>query len=524
MSDQLKKREAGHIFTGYQQGKLTRREVILELRRFGLGSVAIATLLKAAPFAMGDAHAAAEGVEERALNAAAELAKKASKKTISIMHPSGSAGNMKPFIKEWSDATGLGIELIEAPLTEMHSKGMQEAVAKTGQFDLILPSPFSIPDFASSGIALDITGFVEKYDPEIDHGESRIPYPTSEFGCKYLDRYYGIFTDGDQWTMYMRGDLLDDNDEKTAFKAKYGRELAAPTTWEEYDQTLEFFTRPDKKIWGGLEYRSAFYSKWQWMMRFCSKGKVYFDKDMEPLCDSPAGIDTVKELKALDNYMPREVYTNGWSENYNQFGQGQAFSAFSWPSFYRYNSDPEISPAVAGKIHNAPVPGTMVNGKLVRAALLPFGWSFVVNAHSAIPELAYLYAQWLTGPKMSMRAIPQQGGYFDPFRTNHFKAPDAELAKAYPGNWLEAAWENASSVCPEFVLRGANEYGDALDRNLVSALVGEKTPEAAMKDAADEMRRITRRLGQEKQVAGWRALAKSFPSDVKAAAGVDGWN
>lgn len=521
--DRSQKKEVLRLFELHEGGRLSRRQLVRGLAGLGLGSVAISWLAGHSVLAVRQARAAATTVEQRALAAAAELGKNAPKKTVSILNPSGSAGNMKPFAQEWKDATGLDIELIEAPLTEMHQKGMQEAVAKSGQYDLMLPSPFSLPDFAESGVAQDITDWVAKYDPEIDHGDSPIPYPVSEFGCKYKGRYYGIFCDGDQWLLYMRGDYLSNADEQAAFKAKYGRDLAAPKTWQEYDEVLAFFTRPDKHFWGGLEYRSPFYAKWMWMQRFCSKGKVYFDQDMAPQCDTPEGIATVNELKALDPTLPKEAYTNGWSENYNQFGQGQGFCSFSWPSFYRYNNDPKISPAVAGKIATTPVPGSMVNGELVRAAMLPFAWTFVVNAHSQIPEIAYLYAQWLTGPTMSMRAIPNAGGYFDPFRKGHFLAPSPELANAYPGGWLPQAWANMPNVIPEFCMRGTFEYSDALDKNLIQALVGQKTSEQAMKDAADEMNKITRRLGKEKQVAGWKSLAKSFPEAIKKAAGVDKW-
>lgn len=502
---------------------MSRRQAIRHLGRLGVGGFAIAWLMRHSPLAVRQALAQEDTVESRALKAAAELAQKSGKKTITILNPSGSAGNMAPFAQEWKDATGMDLELVEAPLTQMHQKGMQEAVAKSGRYDLMLPSPFSLPDFAESGVAHDLTDWVAKYNPEIEGGEYEIPYPVREFGSKYKERWYGIFTDGDQWLLYLRKDYMNDPGEKEAFKAKYGRDLAPPRTWQEYDEVLAFFTRPDKNFYGGLEYRSPFYTKWQWMQRFCSKGKLYFDKDMEPQCDSPEGIATVKELIALDEYLPKEVYTNGWSENYNQFGQGQAFSSFSWPSFYRYNNDASISPATADNMVIAPVPGSEVNGKFIGAAMLPFAWSFVVNSYSQHPELAYLYAQWLTGPTMSMRAIPNKGGYFDPFRRNHFLDPSPELEAAYPGGWLEAAWANIPNLIPEFNMRGTFEYADALDKNLIEALVGQKTPEEAMKDAADEMRKITKRLGQEAQAEGWVSLARTFPEEIKAAAGVNEW-
>ena len=178
---------------------------------------------------------------------------------------------------------------------------------------------------------------------------------------------------------------------------------------------------------------------------------------------------------------------------------------------------------MGGKIATAPPPGTIVNGELVRAAIMPFAWCFVVNTYSEIPEIAYLYAQWITGPTMSMRSIPNKGGYFDPYRVGHFTNPSAELAAAYPGDWLQMSYEAVSNVVPEFILRGAAEYSDALDKNLVEAFVGQKSAEEAMKDAAKEWNRITRRLGKDKQIEAWRSLAKSFPEPIKKAAGVDNW-
>ena len=45
-------------------------------------------------------------------------------------------------------ATGrLVVELIEVPVTQTHHKGMLEAVAQTGRYDLMLPAPLSLPDW-----------------------------------------------------------------------------------------------------------------------------------------------------------------------------------------------------------------------------------------------------------------------------------------------------------------------------------------------------------------------------------------
>ncbi|KRE23324.1 ABC transporter substrate-binding protein [Agromyces sp. Soil535] len=50
-------------------------------------------------------------------------------------------------------------------------------------------------------------------------------------------------------TLY-RADLFGDADEQAAFEAEYGRELAAPTTFDEFVDVATFFNRPDEGLYG----------------------------------------------------------------------------------------------------------------------------------------------------------------------------------------------------------------------------------------------------------------------------------
>jgi multiple sugar transport system substrate-binding protein len=50
-------------------------------------------------------------------------------------------------------------------------------------------------------------------------------------------------------TLY-RADLFEDPDEQAAFEAEYGRELAPPTTFDEFVDLATFFNRPDEGLYG----------------------------------------------------------------------------------------------------------------------------------------------------------------------------------------------------------------------------------------------------------------------------------
>ncbi len=508
--------------------KVSRRDLIKGMAGLGIGAAGIKILMNQAPLSIRKAWAAeGDTPEERAINGAKALFADAPKKTISVMYPSGSGGNLSPFSQEWKDLTGFDVELIEVPVTETHQKAMQEAVAKTGRYDIMIPAPLSLPDLAESGAALQLDDLMAKYDPEVYEGPNRLEFPVSDFGQKYKGKTYGLYCDGDWWHLSYRKDKLAE-----AGKApKSKRELVH--TWDEYDQLVADMHDGANDFYGALEYRSPFWNKFHWMTRVQAKGHFYFDEDMNSLAASPQGIETVKELIALQEFMPTEQFTYGFTENYAQYyAQGRGFCEFGWPSLWRYSNDAAGSASIiAGKDENgepsqtavSKVPGVMHDGELFRSCIHAFAWDFVVSTYSPIQEAAYCYSQWLTGPTMSMRSIPNEGGYFDPWRNNHFFAPSAEFFAAYPGDFLATHAEAVVDAVPEIELRGAAEYLNALDVNLQAAYNGVKTPEEAMEDTAKEQDRITRRFGKKEQRETWHYLAKMYPEPLQKLTGVDKW-
>jgi multiple sugar transport system substrate-binding protein len=517
-------KEFEQLFQHHESGRLSRRDLLKHLGAAGLAAPAIRTLLALSPLAATEARAAMEGAEQRAWKLAQEAAKKAEKKTLTIVIPTGSIGNMTPYVDKWKKELGIDTEFIEFPDDVVHSKAMQEAVAKTGRYDVIMGTPMSYPDWAEAGLIHDLTPWVEKFDPEIHHPEHGCVAPQAYLAQYYKGKVYALWEDGDQWQLMMRNDYLTDAKEKSAFKAKYGRELAAPNTWAEYDQMVEFFNRPDKKFYGGLEYRSRYYVKWAFMQRFVSKGKLYFDEKMEAQFDSPEGIATLKELMAISKFMHPDAFNFTWSSNYNAYGRGEGFSNFAWPSGFKYAKNPKTGPATAGKVVACPVPGQpRADGTLLRAAMFPFGWGFTVSKYSEIPELAYAYIQWMTSPTISADAIPYLGGYSDPYRKSHMLAPTPKLLATYSKEFLESSYKNIVNTIPDFCLRGGFEYQDALDKELHAAVTGAKSAEQALKDANKAINRITKRIGVPEQLAGWKFLVANMSEPIKRAAGAEKW-
>ena len=73
------------------------------------------------------------------------------------------------------------------------------------------------------------------------------------------NKLYGIPCMSDALVFAYRKDMFDDAANKTAFKAKYGHELAPPKTWDDFAHVAEFFTKPDKGQYGAALFFSKEY-------------------------------------------------------------------------------------------------------------------------------------------------------------------------------------------------------------------------------------------------------------------------
>ncbi|MEM8836719.1 MAG: extracellular solute-binding protein [Pseudomonadota bacterium] len=504
-----------------ESGTMSRRGFMSRMAALGV-STAVANFIVQSPLGAKKALAAISGPEERAWALAVEMAAKAEKKTLTLLIPTGSIGNMTPYVDKWKNELGITLEFIEEPDEVVHTKGMQEAVARTGRYDVMMPTAMSYPDWIDSGVIFDLTEWTEKYQPELFNPEYGVVFPASHHAQLYNGRVAGLLNDGDQITLIGRGDYIEAK--AAAFADKFGYELTMPKTWKQYHDIASFMHDPDNNFFGSLEYRSRYYVKWMFMQRLMSKGTLYFDGDMEPTFNSEAGVAALEDMLAVNQYLHPDAFSFTWSSNYNAFGRGEGFMNIVWPSGFKYSMNPQTGPATHGKIAATVMPSdTLSDGTELHAGLFCWGYGYAVSKYSANPELAYAYAQWMTSPTIGADAIPYLGGYSDPYRVNHMKQPTTRLVDTYGEPYLDTLYDNMVNTVPDFCLPGGFEYQDALDKEVHACMTGEKSPKDALEDAASAINRITRRVGKEKVKSAWLALAKNLADPIKKATGADNW-
>lgn len=426
--------------------------------------------------------------------------------TLAILQPVGSLGNVKPVGDRFTKDTGIAVTYIESALDEINTRMMVDALSGQSSFDLALPATFGLPDLVESGALHDLDEFAAKYEPENFQSDALF-----SIGDYYKDRLYGYQTDGDTYLMFYNRDWLNDPEERKKFADTHGYELAVPQTWAELDAMMAFFQRPDDDKFGGALFRTQDYIAWEWWIRFHAKGFWPFDNELEPQINNAAGVAALEELIEATNYLYPQARSNGLFENWEAFSKGNIFCNIGWGGTQKYLNGPKSD--IKGRLAFGPTPGGMVNGQLLQTPYFNWGWNYTVSRTSAEPEIAYLFALYACSPAMSTVAVRDAGGYFDPFREEHYDDP--QIVETYSQEFLDAHKASMRDSIPDLYLRGQGEYFDALRENIVAAQSGEMTAQKALDTTAKQWRHTSRRMGWDNQKDQWAFLRDRYPLGVR---------
>jgi multiple sugar transport system substrate-binding protein len=407
---------------------------------------------------------------------------------------------------KFEQESGIKLDIQKAPYLEYASKVFNDATTKAGTFDVVLMETDRLGDLDNAGYLVDVSEWVEKYDPALLDFVS----PVANVASQYNGRYVGLPTDGDVFIFYYRKDLLEDPAEQEAFQAKYGRDLTVPTSYDEYNEVLEFFTRPDQNLYGATEWRLKGVNYWWFWQRLWSAGGTYFNDDMSAAINSDAGVQALEDMIAMSAYMSPDALSYGYVETVEAMTNGSAFSNITWPAAGKNVNDPATSDT-AGKWGYATVPGYTVDGTLNPKSMAAPGYTIIVSNYSEKDkEACYLYTQWYTSPENLIEANKNLGGNTDVIRVSIFEDP--AMAEIFPGadQYLDAQLANLAQAVPDPVLPGYTEYSQALEIELSNALTGGKSAKDALDAAAQQWDKITDQFGREQQLEIWQNFLKAY--------------
>jgi multiple sugar transport system substrate-binding protein len=164
------------------------------------------------------------------------------------------ADYLQQLVKEYP---GANVKVVQEPWGSFSDRFYTAMAANGTEWDMVIGDSQWLGTGATTGQYVDLTKFMN----DNNFVKSVTPATLKYYG-EYpagSGKYFAYPTEGDACGFAYRTDLFNDPTEKANFKKKYGYELKPPATWAQFRDIAEFFTRPDKQMWGAAIYTQKDY-------------------------------------------------------------------------------------------------------------------------------------------------------------------------------------------------------------------------------------------------------------------------
>jgi len=436
------------------------------------------------------------------------------------------------FRADWEKKTGGKITLITSPWGELYTKMFSSLAFGEKMFDItIFPSPW-LPEFASKGFFAQLDQFIEK-DEQINW-EDIIPIFREDI-VSFNGKVYAITLDGNPHMFYYRLDAFNNPEYQAKFKEKYGYDLEPPKTWQQVRDAAEFFNGWDWDGDGREEYgvveamRKDGQAFWTFLSRssaYCSipgqPGGLFFDPEtMEPLINNPGHVQALEDWIQIKEFGVPGMVNMDSGEIRSIFSIGDAAMAIDWPDIGIVADTGEES-LVKGSVGYSMIPGATKTWDYKNKVWVEFpeinfapflafpGWLGAIEANCPNKEAAYDFLSFLSSPENSYISVTTAETGFNPYRNSHFErlAGWYAFGIVHPEEYLKAMQESIDhpNLQVDLAIPGSAAYGETLEAQLALAIAGEKTPQKALDDAAEEWNKITESFGKDEQLKLYRAM------------------
>jgi multiple sugar transport system substrate-binding protein len=313
--------------------------------------------------------------------------------------------------KDFTTETGTSLKFEFAPWTSYADRFLNELNSRGTLCDLILGDSQWIGVSAENGYYVKLNDFFEKEGISMDAFLPATVVGYSEWP-KNTPNYWSLPAMGDVVGWTYRKDWFERPELQKEFKEKYGRDLAAPKTWDELKEVAEFFQ--GREIDGKTVYGASIYTErgsegitmgvtnalYSFGFKYQNPDKPF---EMEGFVNSPDAVKGLEFYKDLYKCCTPPGASNVYmGESADAFKSGQVAMhmnfAFTWPGLYK---DPNVG---GDKI------GFFVNpaAKEHFAQLGGQGISVLSNTDNMDGALAYI--KWFVKPEVQAKWW-QLGGF-----------------------------------------------------------------------------------------------------------------
>lgn len=229
----------------------------------------------------------------------------------------------------------------EAPFSDLFQKAATSLATKSQEFNIIISDSQWLGALAKPGWILKLNDVMAK------NKGLQIPWYSQTVVDTYMrypdgsDEIWGLPQEGDVMALYVRKDLVEDPKEQAAFQAKYNMKL--PSTFEDYEnlnaddyeKVMEFFTRPDKGLWGAAWQYSRVYDFCTcplFSVMWSSGGQIWDPKtgQVEGVLNTADNAKAMERYKSWLKYMPPGATNYGIAEEIDVFTKGKVATCAQW--------------------------------------------------------------------------------------------------------------------------------------------------------------------------------------------------
>jgi len=380
--------------------------------------------------------------------------------------------------KDFTAQSGIGMKFEFVPWPNFADRMLNELNSGGKLCDLLIGDSQWIGGGAENGHYVKLNDFFEEAGISMDDFAPATVYAYSTWP-KGSPNYYALPAMGDANAWFYRKDWFSRPDLQAAFKEKYGRDLAPPTTQMELKDLAEFFQGREidgKKVYGASIYTergsegitmgvtNALYN---YGFEYGNPENPY--KELDGYVNSEGAVAGLEYYKALYDAGAAPGSSNWYmGENIDAYKSGQVALqmnfAFIWPGV---NADPNVGGDRTGYFANPKGPAGQF------AQLGGQGISVVANTDNMDGALSYIkwfaqpdvQARWTEmGGASAMRSVVEADGFADAQPYNQAFLNSMAIVKDF---WAEPSY--ASLLLPmqsrmhNYVIAGQGTAKEALD-------------------------------------------------------------
>ena len=389
------------------------------------------------------------------------------------------ADGLQELGNEFGRKENVTVKVHQIPWPSFQDQVFQDFGKQQTAFDIVVGDSQWLGRGATAGLYVDLTSWL----PTAVSLKGMHPlalgylaeYPTGS------GKYYAAPAETDAMGWAYRKDWFEDAAEKSAYKAKYGKDLAVPETWDDLKTISEFFTRPDKKRYGvalvtGRGYDDVVMGFEQVLYAFGGSWGDFKSMKVKGALDSPEAVKGLEFFKALLRSSPPGGSKLGYGEAIEPFVNNSVALAMNYFAFF-----PDLAKKMGDKVGFFAMPK---NSDRRFSSLGGQGFSISTKTSASQQELAKKFIAWFHQKSTQEEWVKKPGG----FTANAEILKSDAFKKASPYN---AAFSESMDIMQDFWnVPSYNELIAAAAQRIGEAIDGKATPKDALATLAEEHEKI----------------------------------